>query len=110
LVKPGSKNKIRVFPVDKYTLTSPRNNNLYDSIMKDFDNTRTENQIKEDDRLKGHRGKCILRELTYFDMGVSFLSDSLHNCYHGATVRLVQDNSACPRNATLQRLSIYFKT
>jgi hypothetical protein len=31
-------------------------------------------------------GPCVLRQLTYFDVGFSFVSDSLHNIYHGAFV------------------------
>lgn len=51
-----------------------------------MDDTGINNDHKENDNLKGHRGRCALRELTYFDVGISFLSDSLHNCYHGAAV------------------------
>ena len=29
---------------------------------------------------------CFERNKAYFDGGISLLSDSLHNCYHGATV------------------------
>jgi hypothetical protein len=41
------------------------------------------NEINE----KGIKGICSLRELTYFDVGHSFLTDSLHNIYIGAFVR-----------------------
>jgi hypothetical protein len=35
---------------------------------------------------KGLMGVCVLRELAYFDVGRSFLADSLHNVYIGAFV------------------------
>jgi hypothetical protein len=83
---------MRVFPIDKYTLSSPRNNEIYDLIMKYMDDNNViindKTNDKTNDDLKGYRGKCVLRELTYFDVGISFLSDSLHNCYHGAAVSI----------------------
>ena len=85
-VKVNSTNKIRVFPIDQYTLSSIRNNNLYDSIMKYMDDMGIDYDDEHNDNFKGYRGKCTLRELKYFDVGTSFLSDSLHNCYHGVAV------------------------
>jgi len=76
--------------MDKYTLSLPRNNKLYDSIMENFNDTEIQTEDKQDDNLKGYRGKCVLRELNYFDVGVSFLSDSLHNCYHGVVVSITR--------------------
>ena len=38
------------------------------------------------DNEKGVVGVCILRELSYFDVGRSFMADSLHNVYIGAFV------------------------
>ncbi|CAF4743652.1 unnamed protein product, partial [Rotaria sp. Silwood2] len=35
------------------------------------------------DEAKGHVGPCALRRLRFFDMGQSFLTDSLHNLYSG---------------------------
>ena len=35
---------------------------------------------------KGLMGNCIFRELRHFDVGRSFLADSLHNVYIGAFV------------------------
>ena len=37
---------------------------------------------------KGVMGICLLRELTYFDVGRSFMADSLHNVYIGAFVNI----------------------
>lgn len=36
--------------------------------------------------VKGIRGPCVFRPLTYFDVGSSFLTDSLHNIYLGLFV------------------------
>ena len=36
-------------------------------------------------------GPCVLRQLKYFDVGFSFLSDNLHNIYHGAFVSRIFD-------------------
>jgi hypothetical protein len=54
--------------------------------MKYIDENGIDYDDKQNDNLRGYRGKCVLRELSYFDVGISFLSDSLHNCYHGVTV------------------------
>ncbi len=35
---------------------------------------------------KGILGPCILRELSYFDVGRGFMADSLHNVYIGSFV------------------------
>lgn len=82
-------NYIRVFPIDQHTPITPRNNELYDSIINMFQDEDKFSLKKKDDELKGYRGECILRELKYFDVGMSFLSDSLHNCYHGSAVGYV---------------------
>ena len=50
------------------------------------------NHIELRDRLRGHISPCILRNLTYFDVGHSFVSDSLHNVYHGVVVSDLQVN------------------
>ncbi|CAF4643372.1 unnamed protein product, partial [Didymodactylos carnosus] len=76
-IREGSK-KIRVFPLTT-SKKKPllRTNQTYDTIMKIYDNLPVE------DQLKGHAGHCVLRPLKYFDVGTSFLSDSLHNVCHG---------------------------
>ena len=35
---------------------------------------------------KGILGPCILRELSFFDVGCSFMADTLHNVYIGSFV------------------------
>lgn len=37
----------------------------------------------------GILGPCALRQLEHFDVGFSFLSDNLHNIYHGVFVSKV---------------------
>lgn len=58
--------------------------------LSDFINkgSRGKEKLEKQHRLaeKGIRGPCVLRPLTYFDVGKSFLSDSLHNVYLGAFV------------------------
>ena len=41
-----------------------------------------------EDQRRGYLGKCALRSLKYFDVGPSFISDSLHNLYGGIMVRI----------------------
>jgi hypothetical protein len=47
--------------------------------------------IKNKESEHGILGPCVLRQLEYFDVGFSFLSDSLHNVYHGAFVSSIFD-------------------
>ncbi|CAF5081099.1 unnamed protein product [Rotaria magnacalcarata] len=43
-----------------------------------------------EDQRKGYLGKCALRSVKYFDVGESFLTDSLHNLYGGAMKKLLK--------------------
>ncbi|CAF3863670.1 unnamed protein product [Rotaria magnacalcarata] len=43
----------------------------------------------DEQREKGIVGVCLFRDLTYFDVGRSFMSDSLHNVYIGAFKRML---------------------
>lgn len=76
----GSVHHLRVFPL----ATRPqeeaelRSNENYDKVMKLKNPT--------EDQRKGYLGECALRLLKYFDVGRSFLTDSLHNLYGGAMV------------------------
>ncbi|CAF1429580.1 unnamed protein product [Rotaria sp. Silwood1] len=67
-----------------------RTNETYDTFMKVYAQERLLNHVELRDRLRGHISPCVLRELTYFDVGTSFLSDSLHNVYHGVMKRLLR--------------------
>ena len=46
-----------------------------------------------EDQRKGYMGPCALRPLKYFDVGKSFLTDSLHNLYGGAMVSILLPES-----------------
>ena len=47
---------------------------------------KLQDEFIDPQREKGIAGVCLFRELTYFDAGRSFMSDSLHNVYIGAFV------------------------
>ena len=51
---------------------------------RDIQNTKKRHREAE----MGLRRCCIFRELKYFDVGLSFMVDSLHNIYLGAFVSL----------------------
>ncbi|CAF3619678.1 unnamed protein product [Rotaria socialis] len=91
VIKPKSKKKIRVFPLVSAHQQQPRlrTNETYDIFMNTYEKERFTNNNELRDRLRGHIGPCALRSLTYFDVGTSFLSDSLHNIYHGVMKRLL---------------------
>ncbi|CAF3904140.1 unnamed protein product [Rotaria sp. Silwood1] len=91
-IKKNSRKKIRVFPLISDHQEQPRlrTNETYDTFMKVYAQERLLNHVELRDRLRGHISPCVLRELTYFDVGTSFLSDSLHNVYHGVMKRLLR--------------------
>ncbi|CAF4318352.1 unnamed protein product, partial [Rotaria magnacalcarata] len=64
---------------------------LHEQIQQSF-SMRKRKSLMEELRLKekGALGPCILRELSYFDVGRSFMADTLHNVYIGAFKRLLQ--------------------
>ncbi len=87
-IKPNSTKKIRVFPLLPEHQQQPRlrTNKTYDEYMNIYKKKHFINDTELRDRLRGHISPCVLRDLTYFDVGSSFLSDSLHNIYHGVVV------------------------
>lgn len=87
-IKPNSKKKIRVFPLVPADQQQPRlrTNTTYDAFMNVHPNQQLMKSNQLRDRLRGHVSPCVLRKLKYFDVGTSFLSDSLHNVYHGVMV------------------------
>ena len=114
---------MRVFPVVPTQQQQPRvrTNETYDTLMKRLKRDKSLNYNELRDRCRGHVSPCILRELSYFDVGTSFLSDSLHNIYHGVVVRISQfvvitsrySNFIWPMmrailNILLSNFSIYF--
>ena len=88
-VENGSTHRIRVFPLLPATQAQPR---LRSNLTQDELIARAEKKKKIEDKqklhamMRGHAGPCALRPLKYFDVGHSFLSDSLHNIYHGIMV------------------------
>ena len=58
--------------------------------MKINPDKRAKTRTELRDHMRGNVNVCVFRGLTYFDVGSSFLSDSLHNIYHGVMVRLRQ--------------------
>lgn len=83
-----SQKKIRVFPLLPVDQIQPRlrTNETYDELMKIDPKKRVTTKTELRDQMRGQIDVCILRDLTYFDVGKSFLSDSLHNIYHGVMV------------------------
>lgn len=90
MVDEKSKKKIRVFPLIAEHEPQPRlrTNETYDSYVSAGLGVSSEinNQLR--DKMHGHVTTCSLRKLRYFDVGESFLSDSLHNVYHGVMVSI----------------------
>ena len=74
-----------------------RSNERYDALFDLFQlqkhlrsflplNKRQKSAIIDRKGEKGILGECIFRQLAYFDVGRSFMVDSLHNIYIGAFV------------------------
>jgi hypothetical protein len=60
---------------------------LHEQIKQSFPARKRKALIKQHKAdQKGILGCCILRELSYFDVGHSFMADSLHNVYIGCFV------------------------
>ncbi|CAF4767110.1 unnamed protein product, partial [Rotaria sp. Silwood2] len=84
-IKANSQKRIRVFPLIPDDQEQPRlrTNKTYDMFMNIYIDEHFLPHAELRNRLRGHISPCVLRDLTYFDVGTSFLSDSLHNIYHG---------------------------
>ena len=94
----------RSFAMGKPTIVEiqQRTNELYDTLIRLKQHheqvinnlpKRSTKQKKNIDILKqygqaerGVMGICVLRSLSTFDVGTSFMTDSLHNVYRGAFV------------------------
>ena len=76
---------IRVFPISNDPTGQPefRSNENYDRVMEIMN--------PSDEQRKGYMGSCSMRSLKYFDVGRSFLADSLHNLYGGVMVSELRD-------------------
>ncbi|CAF3865116.1 unnamed protein product [Rotaria sp. Silwood1] len=105
----NSNHHINCFPIE-YSLIQPqlRSNDRYDYliIIKELNDIEIEKicrhsldrkakrQLKEKlsknkESEHGIIGPCVLRQLKYFDVGFSFVSDNLHNVYQGVTRKLL---------------------
>jgi hypothetical protein len=87
-IEKESTHKIRVFPLLSSVVSQPRlrSNATHDSIVNLDDRNKPKDKDSLCDIMRGHVGPCVLRSLKFFDVGSSFLSDTLHNLYHGVTV------------------------
>jgi hypothetical protein len=87
-VRENSNKKIRVFPLLPRNMPQPRlrTNETYDACMGIALSERATNKLELRDQMRGQISECVFRDLTYFDVGKSFVSDSLHNIYHGVMV------------------------
>ena len=56
--------------------------------LRELSGTRGRRALEKEHRQKekGVKGRCVLRSLSCFDVGRSFLIDSLHNIYLGLFV------------------------
>ncbi|CAF1218363.1 unnamed protein product [Rotaria magnacalcarata] len=105
----NSDHRINCFPI-KNSLNPPhlRSNDRYDSLIliKELNDIEIEminchsldrkakRQLKQKlienkESEHGILGSCVLRQLKYFDVGFSFVSDNLHNVYHGVFRKLL---------------------
>lgn len=90
---------VRSFSLNHYDFKSIhlRSNERYDALFELFQlqkhlrsflpfNKRQRSAIIDRRSEKGIQGECLFRQLAHFDVGRSFLVDSLHNIYLGAFV------------------------
>ncbi|CAF1410154.1 unnamed protein product [Adineta ricciae] len=80
---PKGKGSTRLFIRDK-------ENNIKDRNILNLSRRKLPLKTNAVDLACGQRGSYILRELTYFDLGQSLTSDSLHNVYSGTFKRLLE--------------------
>ena len=80
-----------------FNLIHERSNDRYDALidllqlhrhLRSFlpNSKQKKSAINDKKNEKGIVGECLLRQLAYFDVGRSFMVDSLHNIYIGAFV------------------------
>lgn len=93
LTQQKSKKKIRVFPLISTDQSQPRlrSNQTYDELINANLNGHRRSKIDDRNQRRGQIFTCTLRQLTYFDVGRCFLTDSLHNIYHGVVVSYLHD-------------------
>ncbi|CAF1577303.1 unnamed protein product [Adineta ricciae] len=95
--------RCNTFPMTEGDRLRKRDNKRYDELLLVYESnakelaafiergTRGRNKLMNKHKLsvKGIQGPCVLRSLAYFDVGSSFLVDSLHNVYLGVFRRLL---------------------
>ncbi|CAF4614081.1 unnamed protein product [Rotaria sp. Silwood1] len=83
--------RIRVFVTEEdQRIPALRSNERYQIIMRIIQNQQpTPGTDEEQDIRRGYLGPCLLTDLTFFDQGRGFLSDSLHTLYGGAMKKLL---------------------
>jgi hypothetical protein len=99
MVPTDNRGYVRSFATNNQELNEliPRYNGCYDVLVDVFEVQKQLNNLWVRDRYlkkpptdklneKGLMGACLLRELAHFDVGRSFIADSLHNVYLGAFV------------------------
>ena len=93
---------VRSFAMDKPTIeqVQQRTNERYDTLVRlkqhheqvinnlpKRSSKQRKNILKQYGQAeRGVMGICVLRSLSTFDVGTSFMTDSLHNVYRGAFV------------------------
>ncbi|CAF3129720.1 unnamed protein product [Rotaria sp. Silwood2] len=103
-VKIGAGNA-RVFVNSNNDDIELRSNDTYDAaltLLQKYSTKQKRASITSiNSGLEGLRGPCILRELKYFDVYQSFLSDTLHTLYEGAMVKIeLYANHTCTKIKT----------
>lgn len=97
-----TKGRCNVFVMTDGDTLQKRNNQRHDELLLIYEANEKELAafIKRGDRgrdklekkhqllVKGIQGPCVLRSLAYFDVGSSFVVDSLHNVYLGVFVSI----------------------
>jgi hypothetical protein len=90
-IKSDSRVKIRVFPIRRDDeKPKSRTNFTYDVKMAIPERFRPTGKEALRGFMHGHLGECHLRNLRYFDVGQSFVFDTLHNLYRGTFVSIFQ--------------------
>ncbi|CAF4253861.1 unnamed protein product, partial [Adineta steineri] len=88
-VKLDSKKRIRVFSLRKNDIQPKlRIDFTYDIKMAIAEEFRPKEKKTRRDYMCGYMGECRLRDLLYFDVGRSFVFDTLHNLYRGSFVSI----------------------
>ncbi|CAM4846918.1 unnamed protein product [Rotaria magnacalcarata] len=82
--------KIRVFPINEDDNIQMRSTARYHQIHNQISTLKLHgHRMSEEEEINlrlGYLGQCLLTQLSYFDHGYSFLTDSLHTIYHGVFV------------------------